>query len=404
MGLPAERARVKEEDSRPLVLHLHTLPWIAGSGLNTFYSMKYLDPKRYRTALACRPGGPLEELVKKSGFAFHPIRHFRSEVSPYHDLAALVEVKRLLNSLRPALLHTHNSKAGFLGRLAARKLPRLKVVHTVHGFAFHSRETPLRRALFRFLERRAFPWADASIVISPALAAWAERAGIAPRTTFRVIWSGIEIESFRNADREAGRQALGLSPETVAVGLVAKLWEGKGHEFLLRVLEQDLGADLKLVFVGTGPLEEYLRRIAGPNVIFTGHRDDIPRITAALDLSVLPSDFEGMGRVLLEAQAAGVPVLANRLGGMVDVVADPDWLLPPRDEVAWRETIRRLVRDPDERRRRGEKGRAFVTERFSAKTMGKQIENIYDEVLGRKVSKNNHGTSTSFVPSVGDKV
>lgn len=384
-------ARPATQGGLPLVLHVHTLPWVGGSGLNTFLSMKLLDRTRFRTALACRPDGRLQDLVLEHGFPFIPLRHMRAELDPVHDLLAVRELARVMRTARPAIVHTHNSKAGFLGRLAARVAGGTRVVHTVHGFAFHDRETPARRALFRNLERAAFPWADSHIAISTTLADWAARERIGRREDYEVVWSGIEIERFRDSDRAAGRRRLGLADDQVAVGIVSKLWEGKGHAFLLEALRPVLSDQLKLVFIGEGPLEATLRSRAsmpGPDgppcadhVIFAGFQAEVEAVTAALDIAALPSEFEGMGRVLLEAQACGVPVLANAIGGMVDVVGPGGRLLPPGDAPAWRAAVLELAADPSARAERGRQCREFVTERFSATTMVRSLEAIYTSLL-----------------------
>lgn len=365
------------------VLHVHTLPWIGGSGLNTFLSMKLLDPKRFRPSLACAPGGRLEDLVRSAGITFHPIRHLRAELSPLHDSLAAGELAVVMRRLKPDIVHTHNSKAGFLGRLAGRLVRGPRIVHTVHGFSFHDSETPLRRRLFRDLERVAFRWSDAHIVISPALALWAEREGIGRASDYEHVVSGIDVDSFSNADRAEGRRLLGLDTSVLAIGLVSKLWEGKGHRFAMRVLEPVLGPRVKLVFIGEGPLEAELRAAAPRHVLFAGFQENAAAVTKALDIAILPSDFEGMGRVLLEAQAAGVPVVANRVGGTSDVVRTGGILLQPGDEVSWRGAVASLVADEALRRRLGESGRHFVTEEYSANRMVMQLEAIYDRLLGQ---------------------
>jgi glycosyltransferase involved in cell wall biosynthesis len=369
-------------------MHLHTLPWVSGSGINTFLSMKLVDSTKFRASLACAPGGRLEDLVRANGFPFHSIRHFRQPLAPVHDLLALFELIELFRRDRPGIVHTHNSKAGFLGRLAARIVGGIKVVHTVHGFAFHDREPAWRRALFRALEQLAFRWAARTIAISERLAEWGAAEGIGRREDYTIAWSGIEIERFADADRVAGRRALGVTDDAILIGVVSKLWEGKGHGFLIEAAAPLLSDRVRLVFIGEGPLEEELRaraRMTGPlverNVLFAGFQAETGAVTKALDIAALPSEFEGMGRVLLEAQAAGVPVVANRVGGVPDVVRDGGLLLAPGDRNGWREALRHLIEHPEDRRALGERGRAFVKERFSAATMARTIEGVYDGLL-----------------------
>ena len=370
------------------VMHVHTLPWVSGSGINTLLTMKLVDAGRYRSSLACASGGRLEEAVLEAGMPFYPIRHLRQPLSPWHDLCALFELIALFRRERPSIVHTHNSKAGFLGRLAARIVGGIKVVHTVHGFSFHDHEASWRRALFRALERLAFRWADRTIAISEALARWGAAEGIGRREDYTIAWSGIEIERFAAADRVEGRRRLGVEDNVILIGVVSKLWEGKGHGFLIEAAAPLLSDRVRLVFIGEGPLEADLRaraRMTGPtverNVLFAGFHAETENVTKALDIAALPSEFEGMGRVVLEAQAAGVPVVANRVGGVPDVVTDGGFLLEPGDRDGWRETLLRLVDDPEERRAIGARGRAFVEERFTARSMARTVEGVYDALI-----------------------
>ena len=380
----------------PLVLHLHTLPQVAGSGINTFLTMRGLAGE-FEPAMGCRPGGRLEEKVRAAGYGFHPIPSLVQPVSPAADLAALREIRRLLLDLAPDVLHTHNSKAGFLGRLAARTIPaarRPRVVHTVHGFAFHDAESALRRFLFRTLERMAFGWADATIAISPTLAEWGAREGIGHREAYRVIPSGIDLADFHPRSVEETerirREVFGLAPGVHPIGLVAKLWSGKGHEVLLaaaaRLAEER--NDFALVFLGEGPLEERLRARArelgiAERVRFLGFREDVAACTAALVVATLPSFFEGMGRVVLEALASGVPVVASRVGGIPDIAGAGAVLVPPGDAAALAGAIAGLLDDSARRAKLGAAGIRAVDERFSTRAMAREIGKVYRGVLRR---------------------
>lgn len=387
---------------RPLrVLHLHTLPVVSGSGINTLLSMTGLDPARWTTALACAPARPvegsLEERVRAAGLGYLPIPHFVQKVSPPDDARALLECASTIRAWRPDVVHTHNSKAGFLGRLAARLCGVRAVVHTVHGFAFHDSESPPRRALFRLLERTAAPWADATIVISNPLRAWAIREGIPGAAGYHVIHSGIDLEAFRRPmspeARAAARRSLGAGADDLLVGLVSKVWEGKGHADLLAAAAAlaPHHPRLRLAFVGEGPLRASLEAeaarlgLAGA-VRFAGFRDDVPAVTAALDVACLPSRFEGMGRVVLEAMACGVPVVASRVGGIPDLVRDGETglLVPPGDPAALAAALDRLLADAARRRAMGAAAAARSADpRYDVRMMVRGIERVYEEVLAR---------------------
>ncbi len=372
-------------------MHVHTLPVISGSGINTFLTMKGLDRNKYEVDLACAPGGTLIDRVKEEGLGFFPINHFRQKISPLHDLLALFELTRLMRQKRYDIVHTHNSKAGFIGRLAAKIAGIPIIVHTIHGFAFHEYERPPRRVLFILLERLAARLCDKLITISEPLKEWGLRLKIGRPEKYVTIYSGIEAEKFKiNININEKKGELGISSEEKVIGVVAKLWEGKGHKTILEAAPQVIKEipNVKFLFVGEGylrnRLEKQVRKMGLSNkVIFTGFRTDIPEITATFDLALLVSLFEGMGRVLLEAMVLGKPVVATKVGGIVDVVRDGETgiLVPPGDADALAKAIVTILKDEKLARRMGEAGKKRIDERFTARTMVKKISEVYEELI-----------------------
>lgn len=372
-------------------MHVHTLPVISGSGINTFLTMKGLDRNKYEVDLACAPGGTLIDRVKEEGLGFFPINHFRQKISPLHDLLALFELTRLMRQKRYDIVHTHNSKAGFIGRLAAKIAGIPIIVHTIHGFAFHEYERPPRRVLFILLERLAARLCDKLITISEPLKEWGLRLKIGRPEKYVTIYSGIEAEKFKiNININEKKGELGISSEEKVIGVVAKLWEGKGHETILEAAPQVIKEipDVRFLFVGEGYLRDRLKarvRKLGlsDKIIFTGFRTDIPEITATFDVALLVSLFEGMGRVLLEAMVLGKPVVATKVGGIVDVVRDGETgiLIPPRDANALAKAIVTILKNEELARRMGEAGKRRIDERFTAKTMVEKISEVYEELI-----------------------
>lgn len=376
------------------ILHVHTLPVISGSGLNTFLSMRGQRDAGYTVELACLPGGSLVDLVERAGMRVQPIRHFRQPVHLWHDLCAVIELRRLCRRERYTIVHTHNSKAGFLGRLAARLAGVPIIIHTVHGFAFHEREPWWRRQLFIGLERLAARWCDQFIMISQPLIEWAVAVRIAPQEKMVKIYSGIELEQFqRPMDVAEVRWLLGWPPDAVIIGEVAKLWAGKGHDVLLHAFAQ-LHAEFpqaRLLFIGEGEeqpaLEALSQELDLTSVVrFLGFRQDVPTLTQVIDVAVLPSLFEGMGRAVLEAMACGKPVVASRVGGLVELVDDGvnGFLVPPADTVALVSALRQLLQEEGLRVRMGQAGRRKVTEQFDAAVMSGQILIVYRQWMRRK--------------------
>jgi glycosyltransferase involved in cell wall biosynthesis len=205
------------------------------------------------------------------------------------------------------------------------------------------------------------------------------------------IHGGNSLAQFRSTrvNVTVKRKELGLPPEGPIIGTVGRLVPIKGHTWLVRAVARVLVEfpQTCVVLVGDGPLLGELKDLAAelgisPHVVFLGTRHDIPECLAVLDLFVLPSLNEGMGRALLEAMAVGCPVVATRVGGIPDIVADgtTGLLVPPRDDRALAEAILTLLWDPSRRAAYGEAARRHVDGRFDVETMVRNIERLYDEV------------------------
>lgn len=373
------------------ILHVHTLPVISGSGINTYLTMVGLDRHKFEVEFACAPGGRLVDKAIEAGIKFQPVNNFVQAINPLKDLAALFELISIIRKERYTIVHTHNSKAGFIGRLAAKITRTPIIVHTIHGFSFHEFETSLRKNLFLFLERMAAPWADKLITISEYLRTWGLKELVGKEQQYVTIYSGIEIDKFNNVETytEKTKRELGIKPHEKVIGLVAKLWEGKGHEIALKAFSDIHNA--KLVIVGDGYLKQKLEKLTDElgmkeKVVFTGFREDVPELISIFDIQILPSFFEGMGRVILEGMAAGKPVIATRVGGIVDLVEDSvnGLLIEPNNVEALRQTMIKLLDDAGLRKMMGEAGRLKVTDKFTAEVMVRQIQQVYEELLNSK--------------------
>ena len=378
------------------IIHIHTLPVISGSGLNTYLTMRGMDRTAYEVELACAPGGKLIDLIRGEGMK---VRLFKNLVQPLHplkDLLGLIDLTRFLRKQRYHIVHTHNSKAGFIGRLAARWAGVPIIVHTVHGFAFHDREPAWRQILFRNLERLASRWCDKMVFISQPLIDWALRERIARRGKIQKIYSGIELDHFEpvpDGEKKALKEAWGIREEAPVVGIVSKLWEGKGHTILIHAFE-GLKREIPeavLVIAGEGYLRDKLSDLVDRlglkgSVLFTGFQMDVRRIIATFDVAVLPSFFEGMGRVLLEAMAMGKPVVASSVGGIPDLVhhGKTGFLVTPGSVSELKSGLLTLIRNKALAKEMGEEGRMRISEEFSAGRMAQSIEKLYRELLQTK--------------------
>ncbi len=393
------------QSPRIKVLHVITRFDKGGSAENTFLTVRGLDKGRYEVLLITGPlpdGGTSADAevraaqsnviaARDTGVRVIAIRRLVRELRPLSDLVTLFSLLRIIGLEQPAIVHTHTSKAGILGRWAALLCRVPVIVHTPHGHVFWGYFGPLKTRLFIWLERVTAWFTDVIITLTPQEREDHLKLRIAPERKFAVIHSGIDLGKFRAvgfAQAEAKR-ALGIEPATVVVGTAGRLTAIKGQDTLIRAVSELVrgGGDVALVLLGEGELrgelEELARRLGiGPQVRFLGWRSDVADVMAAFDIFCLPSLNEGMGKVLVEAMALAKPIVASDIGGIRDLVrpGENGILVPVGDPAAWVAAITRLTGDPQERRRMGEAGRGLAP-LYSAEEMIKKIDRLYGNLL-----------------------
>ena len=228
------------------------------------------------------------------------------------------------------------------------------------------------------------------IAVSQPMVDWISARRLVDMKKVVKIYSGIERSKFRTVPgRGALRKDFGADDSTCLIGIVAKLWAGKGHGVLIEAAAMLARSHkhARYVFAGDGPLrnelEEHARRAGVRDLVtFAGFRDDIAAVTQSLDIAVLCSDYEGMGRVILEAQVCGVPVVASRVGGIPDLVRHEETgiLVPPGDSEALARALAGLMDNRDLREKLGRAGRIFADGRFDAGTMIRKTVEVYKKI------------------------
>jgi glycosyltransferase involved in cell wall biosynthesis len=357
---------------------------------------KNLDRERFRMAVACsseRDRNFRSDLarLREADITVHEIPMCR-EIRPLADVVSLVRLCRVIRENDYDIVHTHSSKAGVLGRLAAELCSRAKIVHTPHTFAFmHDAEFgPLRRALFAFVERALGRCTDRLIVLSREEREMAVRRRIVPSRRISLQHNG--VASNHRPDAERVRRLLGDLQVDGCDGLIGTaglLSRAKGQRYLLSALPVILQEfpSVRCLIVGDGELRDELARQArrdgvASRVVFTGHVESCEDLLSVLDVFVLPSLWEGMPYAILEAMSLGKPVVATRVGGCKDVVVDGETglLVDARDPGSLAGAIRRLLRDSEERRRMGERGQRRAREMFGLDRMIAGLQGIYEEL------------------------
>jgi glycosyltransferase involved in cell wall biosynthesis len=305
--------------------------------------------------------------------------------APMADLRALGELKRLMRSERFDVVHAHSSKAGFLGRLAARQTGLTRVFYTPHAFAFQ-RGGPVGW-LYREFERLGARFGGRLVAVSAGERRLAVDAGLNRAARGVVIPNAIEPpERPTPEQRAAARRALGIVGDSPVVGTVGRLEPQKACDDLLLAMPDVLARYpvAQVVLIGSGSLESDLRSLAeqlgiADRVTLTGHRDDADSLYAAMDLYVQPSLWEGLPYALLEAMGRALPVVATDVPGNSDLVEHDrtGLLVPPDDPPALAEAILALLDRPESARTLGEAGRDKVLREHRLEDFIRAISSLY---------------------------
>lgn len=348
--------------SRPIrVMRIIARLNVGGPALHVTLLTGRLGPPEFESTLVCGRIGPGEGdmayLAAERGITPIIIPELGRELSPLRDPVTLFRLWRLMRHLKPDIVHTHTAKAGFVGRWAAW-LARVPVrVHTYHGHVFQGYFGPAKTRLFLALERLTARITDRLITISPALRD--ELAGVyrvAPAQKFAVVPLGLELAPYAAAPRGLGtlRAAHLIPPSAPLIGIVGRIVPIKNHALFLEMAGRVLQAqpDAYFVIVGDGEdraaIEAQADRLGlRKRVVFTGWMQDLVPVFSDLDLLALSSDNEGTPTAIMQALAAGVPVVATAVGGVPDLLRHGGWgrLVPPGDAGALAEAVLDALRD-----------------------------------------------------------
>lgn len=375
------------------ICHVITRMIIGGAQENTLLTCRGLVERGHHVTLltgpTCGPEGKLLEKYCIPGLRIVEEPTLVREISPWTDWRCYRRLRQFFAAERFDVVHTHSSKAGIVGRVAARRAGVPLVMHTVHGQAFHPYQSALKNALYIALERFAARHCDRILAVAQAMVDQCVAAKVAPREKYAVNYSGMELQPFLEArpDPELQKQ-LGLPPGAPVVGKIARLFELKGYEYLIEAAPAVAAAipDVRFLVVGDGPHgPAYRQRIAELGLerhfVFAGLVPpyEVPRYTALMDILVHLSLREGLPRTVVQGLASGKPAVGFPLDGTPEVILDgrTGLLCPVGDTAAVAAALVRLLRDPEERLRLGMAGRELVRARFDWRTMAAQIEQEY---------------------------
>lgn len=362
---------------RICILHTESSPAFGGQELRILTEMQMLAGRGYDSVLAARTGSPILDEARRLGMTGHELP-LRSGLDP----VSMLRIARAIRHHRVDIVNAHGSKDAWNAAVVARLLGR-KIVRSRHV------GNPIRRG--RVSRLIYGPLCDRIMVTSRAIAAGMVERGVDP-ALIECVPTGVDVERFSGATGTGElRRSLGLDRQAPLVGMVSVLRGDKGPQFFVRAALRLIqrGTPATFVLVGDGEMRPRLEEMAAPappgRVHFTGYRRDVPQVLKELDVSVVPSRrTDGVPQSLLQAFAAGVPVVAADVGGVNEAAIHDQTAVcfPPEDDAALAAAIEALLADPAAARKLAAGALDFVTRHLSQGAMLDRMDNLYRAVLG----------------------
>lgn len=395
----------------PKVLRIINRFNLGGPTYNVAYLTKYLSPD-YETLLV---GGMNDEheacsdyIIKKLGIHAIKIPEMMREINGYNDMIAYYKIKNIIKRYKPDIVHTHASKAGFIGRRAAIKSNVPVVVHTFHGHIFHSYFNKHRTAVFKKLEQNMAAKSSAIVAISEIQKhELCHIHNIAAADKFRVIPLGFDLDRFQDnytQKRIQFRQNYQLKDQDIAISIIGRLVPVKNHPLFIKSIakiKNKTNKKIKALIVGDGQLRNGLIELAyslglscsipekpdyNADIIFTSWIQEADTVLAGSDITALTSFNEGTPVSLIEAQAANTPIVTTNVGGIEDVVIkDKTALLTENDNLDdFSNKLLLLIEDNEMRTEMAKHGWEYVKHQFHYTRLVSDMKELYNELLAKK--------------------
>ncbi len=387
--------------SRPVpVIHIITKLEFGGAQQNTLHTVSALDRQRFTPVLMTGPEGYLMDEARgmemEHDVELKVVPSMERPIRPGMDRAAYGEIVRMLAPFRggPAIVHTHSSKAGILGRWAARRAGVPVIIHSIHGFGFTPTQSRAKRWLFMSAEKVTSRITDHFIAVSHSNRDDGIRLGLFTPERCTVIRSGFDLEFFREAEKLTSDifQDPGIPEKSPVVLMVACLKPQKAPLDFVRMAARvhKTVPEARFLLAGDGELgnavEDEISKLDMSGIVLPlGWREDVPELMKSSRVVVLTSLWEGLPRVIPQAMAAGRPVVANAVDGSVEAIRDgvDGYLCEPGDIEGMAERVSDLLLDPARSETMGMAGQGAVGE-FDRDTMVRRQEELYERLLKEK--------------------
>ena len=378
---------------------------LGGPTYNVGYLSKYL-PSEFDTLLI---GGDCEHyeensefIIKNLGIEPIIIPELKRKIG-FHDYIAYLKIKKIIKDYKPDIVHTHASKAGFIGRCAAHHCKVPVIVHTFHGHVFHSYFNKYKTFVFKTIEKILSKYTDKIIAISDIQKhELADIHKIAKPEKFQVIQLGFDLEKFitnKDEKRKQFRKSYNIDNDTIVISIIGRLTAVKNHSLFIRAIanvKNKTSKKIQVFIVGDGELKQNLIEetianglFCGTDVVFTSWIKDADVVFAGSDIAALTSFNEGTPVSLIEAQAASVPIISTKTGGIEDIVIENKTaLLVENDNLEeFSEKLLELIENDNLRNEIKKHGENFVKDKFGYQRLVNDITKLYYQLLKKNEKK-----------------
>ena len=378
--------------------HIITRLIIGGAQENTLFNVDdqhhfHGDEVCLITGPGIGPEGTLEQRAIDRGLDLRLMPEMKRSLHPWRDTKCYFALKRMLKDYKPDIVHTHSSKAGIIGRRAAYALG-IPCVHSIHGASFHYGQPAILHKAYKIAERMAEPWCQHFITVCDAMIQQYVDAGIGTPDKYTTVFSGMDVNKFLlpARTRDEVRCSLGIDDSHIVIGKIARLFNLKGHEYLIEAAPEIVARvpNVRFLLVGDGILkDDFQKRIAElgltDNFIFVGlvPPDAVAEFVHAMDIVVHTSVWEGLARVLPQALICGKPVVSYDVDGAPEVCIDGEtgFLVPSQSITELAEALGKLAANPQLRQQFGDTGRDRFSDVFRHEYMTERIREVYRKVL-----------------------
>jgi len=348
-----------------------------------------LNKEKFKVQVAAHSGGVLEERVLNQNIPFFPV-----DMSKRFSLSTVQEIAKIVSQNNVDIVHSMGARSDFLARVACRKLPKTAVINTIAMFIDGFDVGPLKKTVYLLADRWSAQFVDHYIAVSQAIGhRLTERCGI-PEDKITVIYNGVDRNRY---ERQMGvadetRRSLGIQSGVPIIGAIGRLVYQKGYIYLLEAAALVLQKmpHVRFVLVGEGPEEASLKQKAtslgiSDSCIFTGARYDVAELLSSFDVFILSSVLEGLPRTVIEAMAAGCPIVATDIEGVREEVEDGKsaMLVKPADPASLANAVTTLLNDRKLGERIGQEARKRAEQLFDLRKTIKNVEHVYEKVASR---------------------